>query len=207
MLFHGLRKLAGAGIAEIAVVTNREDLEEVRATVQAESWEAELRFLPQAEPGGIPAAMALARSFVGDSPFVVLLGDNLFQSPLGPVRVGHEASGAAASAVLAEVADCRDLGVARLEGGEILALEEKPAGGGPGWAVTGIYFLASGAFPRIAALSPSQRGELEILELLEGYRLAGRLGWQALPGWWIDAGTPAGLDWARATVQAHPPLF
>lgn len=188
-------RLLEAGIDEIAVVSDPRHLDALAAHLAPRP--ARLTFLGQARPAGIADALGVAREFAANEPVVVVLGDNLWDDPLGPHIAAWQASGLPAQVHLAEVADPERFGVARFEGDRLVELVEKPAVPPSRLAVTGIYCYAPGVFDRIARLAPSPRGELEITDLNAGYLAEGALAHRFLAGAWRDVGTP------DAYVAAH----
>ena len=79
--------------------------------------------------------------------------------------------------------------------GRVLSIEEKPARPKSNFAVTGIYVLDGTAPARARALRPSARGELEIVDVLNGYLADGLLSVERMGrGFaWLDTGTHASL--------------
>jgi glucose-1-phosphate thymidylyltransferase len=94
------------------------------------------------------------------------------------------------------VADPERYGVVEFDkGGRVLSIEEKPARPKSNFAVTGIYVLDGTAPARARALTPSARGELEIVDVLNSYRAEGALSVERMGrGYaWLDTGTHASL--------------
>ena len=89
------------------------------------------------------------------------------------------------------------VGVAEIEGERIISIEEKPSAPRSNYCVTGIYMYDAAVFEVIAALEPSQRGELEITDVNCYYMKQSRLHFDILEGWWTDAGTHASLKRAN----------
>ncbi|RMH03271.1 MAG: sugar nucleotidyltransferase [Planctomycetota bacterium] len=204
MIAHGLRKLDEAGIEEVLLVTGRRHRPDFAAFLAGpRPGPAQVRLVVQDRPDGIGAALARCGPELEGNrqDLVLLLGDNLFQAPLAPRLEAWREAGSAARIHLQEVPDCERFGVARLDAsGRIRELVEKPPAGAPGLAVCGLYFLPPDAPEVAAAVPPSARGEVEILDVLRFWHRRGRLDWAELPGWWVDAGTPEGLDRAEALL-------
>jgi glucose-1-phosphate thymidylyltransferase len=83
----------------------------------------------QERPGGIAEALGLAERFVDGDRCCVLLADNVFELPLGPVADRFAAPERGARIVLSQVTDVghlRHLGVAELNGGGVVRIVEKP---------------------------------------------------------------------------------
>src|SRR5438552_5282764 len=86
MVYYPLKKLVGAGIRDILLVSGTEHMGDfVELLGSGREHECSLTYRVQDEAGGIAQALGLAELFCADSPCVVLLGDNIFFDPLGPV--------------------------------------------------------------------------------------------------------------------------
>ncbi len=93
-----------AGVDEIAVVVHPDDA--MRYATAAGDLGCRLTFVPQREPRGYADALLHARSFVGDEPFLHLIGDHLFlargqRCAAAELIAVAESEGAAVSAVQA----------------------------------------------------------------------------------------------------------
>ena len=91
--------------------------------------------------------------------------------------------------LLKEVPDAERFGVAEMEGGRILGIEEKPKKPKSNYAVTGIYMYDGTVFEKVKKLVPSGRGELEITDVNNAYIREGTMTYSYVDGWWTDAGT------------------
>lgn len=155
----------------------------------------------QAEPGGIAHAVAAARPFLADEPFLLYLGDNLTNDDLSPALRLFQTEAPAALLTLRKVADPRAFGVAVLKGRRVTAVVEKPADPPSDLAIAGIYLFTPSVHDAIADLAPSARGELEITDAIARLVADGRpvLGHE-LTEWWVDAGSASGLLEANARL-------
>ena len=72
---------------------------------------------------------------------------------------------------------------------KIVRIEEKPKKPKSSYAVTGLYIYDNRVFDFIRKCKPSARGELEITDVNNFYIKEGKLKWEELKGWWLDAGT------------------
>lgn len=205
MIYYPLEALQNVEIREVLVVTGTEHAGMVIQQLEdGRDLGLSLTYRVQAQAGGIAQALLLAEEFVGNDPFCVLLGDNLFERSLRPFasRFAEFAGSRAAwdargMVLLAKVDDPSRFGVARLEGGKLVEILEKPSRPPSDLAVTGCYFYAgSEVFDMIRSLSPSGRGELEISDLNNEILRRGRLIWAEVDGWWTDAGTFSSLECA-----------
>lgn len=203
MIYHAIDKLVAAGIQEILVVTGVEHMGAVVGALgSGKDFGCELTYRVQDEAGGIAQALGLARHFVGGDRMVVLLGDNLFQDPLGPLVERYATQAQGARILLKEVAQPQRFGVPVFDDGQIVRIEEKPEHPASGYAVTGIYFYDARVFDLIQQLRPSGRNELEITDVNNLYLAQGELTYDLLSGWWTDAGTFESL--AQAQLWAAP---
>ena len=132
--------------------------------------------------------MDVARDFLGESPFVLYLGDNLFQKG---IRRFLEAFKPGVSAVIAlvRVEDPRQFGVAVLEGNRVVRLLEKPKDPPSDLAVAGVYVFSPEVLEVVRGLKPSARGEYEITDAIQGLIDRGKtvVGVE-VEGWWKDTG-------------------
>ena len=80
VLFYGIEALVEAGVTEIGIVIAPETGDEIRAAVgDGSALGAEVTYIPQASPDGLAHAVLTAEAYLGDSPFVMYLGDNLLR--------------------------------------------------------------------------------------------------------------------------------
>ena len=131
---------------------------------------------------------------------VVILGDNIFQD-----SIREDVSGfmGGSKILLKKVPDAQRFGVAELDEGRVIGIEEKPEVPRSNFAVTGLYMYDSKVFEVIRDLKPSGRGELEITDVNNYYIDQGRMGYKVLDGYWSDAGTFGSLLRAGMIVKNH----
>ncbi len=205
MIYHPLLRLRRAGVTEIGLVTSPEHMGDVVNLLGSGSrLGVDLTYRVQDEPGGIAQALGLCESFVGNEPFVVVLGDNILGED---IRDDVEAfakqarDGNGARVLLKEVHDPERYGVPEFDGDRISRVIEKPDNPPSSYSVIGIYFYDSSVFDYIRTLTPSQRGELEISDVSNRYAENGQLTHGVLSSWWGDAGTFEGLEEANRLAR------
>jgi len=142
----------------------------------------------QEEAGGIAQALHLAKDFVGDQNFIVILGDNIYADNLKTAVDEFEASGKKSHVFLKEVDKPQSYGVPRMEDGKITEILEKPADPPSSYAVTGCYLYTPQVFEIIEGLAPSARGELEISDVNDYYVKHGEMSHSILEKFWGDCG-------------------
>ena len=84
ILWYGIESLVAAGITEIGIIVSPETGPEIEEkTGNGDRFGASITYIPQESPDGLAHAVKIAQPFLGDSPFVMYLGDNLIESDLG----------------------------------------------------------------------------------------------------------------------------
>ena len=192
MIFYPIETLRGMGIREVMVILGGRSIGDIVELLNdGQGFGVDLTYRYQRGALGIAHAIGLARDFVGDDSFCVVLGDNILRGPrLADVANEFDAGPWGAGTFLYRVPDPERFGVAEFDDQQrILGFEEKPKKPKSDLIPIGVYFLRPDAFDVIAQLSPSGRGELEITDVLNHYSPDGRLFWNEYQGEWSDAGT------------------
>ena len=189
---HILKTLKDADICEIGIVVSPSAQASFQAALgDGGRYGVRLTTIVQREPKGLAHAVQCARGFVEDEPFLLYLGDNLFENGVGKLVSRFKSGGCQAVISLIEVPDPRRFGVALLEGEAIVELLEKPEDPPSNLAIVGAYAFDATIFAAIGQIKPSQRGELEITDAIqwlidEEYRVLPH----RITGWWKDVGCP-----------------
>ncbi|BFH60950.1 sugar phosphate nucleotidyltransferase [Paenibacillus azoreducens] len=211
MIVYGIDRLRKAGITDIIIVIGKQ-FSGLYAGFLGSGMEfgVNIAYRIQEEAGGIAEALGLARGFVADGErFVVLLGDNLFMDDLTPFVSSYELQPeGTAKVLLKHVNDARRYGVPvfdEKQQGLITTIEEKPAVPKSSYCVTGIYMYDTAVFDIISQIRPSERGELEITDVNNVYAGQGKLEYDILQKWWIDAGTFESLQEAGRRMKGMFP--
>jgi len=147
--------------------------------VRASSDLADVHLLRQGEPKGLGHAVSRAKAHVGDSPFVVMLGDDLIdeRDPLLPTMIEVHEKKAAMVVALMEV-DPEQIhlyGCASVEPTDtpdvvkVVDLVEKPAkeDAPSNLAIIGRYLLTPAIFDVLEHTEPGKGGEIQLTDALK----------------------------------------
>jgi glucose-1-phosphate thymidylyltransferase len=203
ILFHVLDYIKEAGIKDIGIVVSPDSGHYIEEAINTGSDKGgKIKFIVQPEPLGLAHAVKVAQGFLGDSTFLMFLGDNLIQEGVKDFLSEFYASNSDASILLKEVPDPRAFGVAELDSsGRVVHLVEKPKKPKSNLAIIGVYLFTAEIHKAIAQTKPSWRGELEITDAIQKLLEMGKeVRSHLLRGWWLDIGSNDGLIEANRVV-------
>lgn len=194
VLFYGLEALRAAGIREVGIIVGDTRAEIEAAVGDGSLFGLEITIIPQSAPLGLAHAVLTAEEFIGDSPFVMYLGDNLLRDGITALVDEFRADAPDAMILLTPVAEPEHFGVAELEDGRVVRLVEKPKEPRSDLALVGVYMFTSAIFASARAIAPSWRGELEITDAIQHMVDSGlRVSPHIVTGWWKDTGQLADM--------------
>ncbi|MDA8217298.1 MAG: glucose-1-phosphate thymidylyltransferase, partial [Dehalococcoidales bacterium] len=189
VLFYAIEYLVEAGIEDIGIIVGDTRAEVKAAAGDGSRFGAKITYIEQDQPLGLAHAVKIARDFLGDDRFVMLLGDNVIQGGIKRLIDGFLSRQMNCQIILKQVPDPQNFGVARLDGDRVLQLIEKPREWVSDLALVGIYMFDENVFEAVNAIRPSRRGELEITDAIQ--YLVER-DYVVRPfvheGWWFDTG-------------------
>jgi glucose-1-phosphate thymidylyltransferase len=190
VLFYGIEALVEAGITELGVIIAPETGDEIRqAAGDGSAFGASITYIEQEAPLGLAHALLTAEDFLGQSPFVMYLGDNLLRDGIVELVEVFRRNQPDALILLTRVDDPSAYGVAELNGDRVVRLVEKPKDPPSDLALVGVYMFTPSIFEAAHGIKPSARGELEITDaidvLIESDR---RVEPHIVKGWWKDTG-------------------
>jgi glucose-1-phosphate thymidylyltransferase len=190
VLFYGLEAMADAGIEEIGIIIAPETGDAIReAAGDGSQFGIAITYIEQDEPKGLAHAVLTAESFLGSSPFVMYLGDNLLKNGIADLVESFRRSEPDALILLTPVPDPEMYGVAELDGQFVKRLVEKPKDPPSDLALVGVYMFKPAILDAARRIDPSWRDELEITDAIqklidEGMRVEPHV----VRGWWKDTG-------------------
>jgi glucose-1-phosphate thymidylyltransferase len=202
VLFYGIEALVDAGVTEIGIIIAPETGEEIRAAAgDGSQFGAKVTYIVQDEPAGLAHAVLTAEDFLGASPFVMYLGDNLLRDGLRGLVSTFIDLEPEALILLTPVDDPQSYGVAELDGDRIVRLIEKPKDPPSNLALVGVYLFSPAIFEAARKLEPSWRGEYEITEAIQSLIDEGQtVRSEVVQGWWKDTGQLADMLEANRLV-------
>ncbi len=215
MVYYPLTTLMLAGIRDILVISTPHDTPRFTELLgDGSQWGLNISYCVQPSPDGLAQAFVLGKSFVGNQPSALVLGDNIFY--------GHElvdqlqranAQTEGATVFAYHVNDPERYGVVEFnQSYKAISIEEKPTKPRSNYAVTGLYFYDTQVCDIAAAIKPSARGELEITDVNRVYLNQNSLSVEIMGrGYaWLDTGTHDSLLDAAgfiATLQKRQGLM
>src|SRR5919197_1024811 len=191
VLFYGIEALAAAGIDEIGIIISPETGGEIRAAAgDGERFGVSITYIEQEAPLGLAHAVLTGEEFLGSSPFVMYLGDNLLRDGVTALVNTFRSEEPDALILLTPVTDPENYGVAELDGdSRVSRLVEKPQNPESDLALVGVYMFTQSIFEAARAIRPSGRGELEITDAIQHLVDGGlRVDPHIVHGWWKDTG-------------------
>ena len=190
ILGYVLDQVRDAGIADVGVIIAQETGNYVKDYVKDGSeWRMRVEYILQ-EPLGLAHAVRQARPFLGDSPFVMCLGDNLQGRGISNLVRRFEEEKLDCLILLKEVPDPQRFGIAVLDSsGRVTTLVEKPKEPPTNLAVVGTYLFSPKVHLAVDRIKPSWRNELEITDAIqEMINMGFRVKAEVLDSWWLDTG-------------------
>ena len=178
--------------------------------IQGISHLAQFAYVRQGEPLGLGHAVLCARHAVGDEPFALLLGDDVFDeedSALEALIAAYRSTGKSVVGVQeVPLEHVSRYGIVNAPTGphdiwNVTTIVEKPnpEQAPSRWAVVGRYVLEPRVFSHLATLEPGVGGEYQLTDALAALAREGRLVAAPIPAKRYDTGNK--LDYLKANVE------
>mgnify|MGYP000720785761 CR=1 FL=1 len=197
LIMYPFQNIVDAGIEEIGIVVNetRHEIETILG--DGSRWGVKITYIFQDHPGGLAHALSLAKDFMKDEKFVMVLGDNMLEKGFKDSFTKFLRSGLNGMVLGVKYPreELKRLGCAVTKNGLLKKYVEKPENPPDNcYGVPGFYFFDKNVFKCFKGkdkIRPSARGELEIVSpynwlLDHGYKV----GFEEVKGWWKDPGKP-----------------
>ena len=158
MIYYPLSVLMLAGIRDILIITTPDDQPQFKRLLgSGAQWGVRFQYTVQPSADGLAQAFILGRSFLGNGPGALVLGDNLFFGHSLPEMLARAVARKKGATIFAHhVTDPERYGVVTIDGNSrAVAIEEKPKQPKSHWAVTGLYFYDERICDVAAKVKPS----------------------------------------------------
>jgi len=207
LIFYPLSILMLANIKDILIIVNKGQLQQYKKIIpDGKNLGIKISYLEQNKPRGLPDAFVIGEKFIGKENVAMILGDNFFYGQnLTSKLIKNTRLKKGAKVVLHKVTRPDLFGVAKInKNNKIISIKEKPKKFLSDLAITGLYFFDNNVVKFAKKLKPSKRGEVEIVDLLNIYRLKKQLTADLIGrgGAWLDTGSIEDFYKTSAFVSA-----
>jgi len=194
LIFYPLSILMLAKIKDILIIVNKGQLEQYKKILpNGKNLGIKINYIEQDKPRGLPDAFVLGEKFIGKDNVAMILGDNFFYGQnLSRLLLSNTKLKKGAKVILHKVLKPELFGIAKTNASnKIIKIKEKPKKFFSDLAITGLYFFDNSVVDHAKRLKPSKRGEVEIVDLLNIYKLKNQLSADLIGrgGAWLDTGS------------------
>ena len=207
LIYYPLSILMLAKIKDILIIVNKGQLDQYKLLIPSgKNFGIKISFKEQDKPRGLPDAFIIGEEFINKQSVAMILGDNFFYGQnLSKLLLSCSKIKSGAKIILHSVQNPELFGVAKIsKNKKILKIKEKPKKFFSNNAITGLYFFDKEVANYAKKLKPSKRGELEIIDLLNYYKIKNKLFAETIGrgGAWLDTGSINDYYKTSAFVQA-----
>ena len=205
MIYYPLATLMSMGINDILIISTPQDKPLFQNLLgDGSQWGISLSYEIQEKPNGLAEAFIIGEKFIGDDSVCLVLGDNIFYG-IDTDKVKEQIEDLKGGLVFGyQVNDPERYGVLSFDKkGNVTGIQEKPKKPKSNYAVPGLYFFDNSVTKVAYEVKPSERGELEITDVIQHYLDEGTLKVHKLPRGvaWLDTGTFESLNQAGQYVE------
>lgn len=174
LLYYALSNLINASVREVLFISQKKDIAQFKKLFgTGKQLGMKFSYSFQKKQKGIPDAINVGKKFIANKPFILALADNLFigksfKSTLNQIQSIR--SGAAVLAVKTKYPS-KSAVIEFDKKNKIKSIIEKPKKPKSNLTIPGLYFYDQKSISVVQKLSPSKRGELEIVDVHISYLL------------------------------------
>lgn len=208
ILHRAIANLVDVGVVDIVIVVGDTARLVMDSVGDGRSLGARVVYVHQEAPLGLAHCVSISRHFLDDSPFVMYLGDNMFEEGIAGFTSdfygGVPLDGRIAQVAVKPVDNPSAFGIATVDStGRLSGVVEKPRQALSNLALVGTYLFTPVVHEAIESITPSARGELEITDAIQWLIERGHtIGVTPVSGWWYDTGNPQSfLDCNSAVLR------
>jgi len=200
MIDYAIEKLNEVGIKDIAVVVDDKGYDLI-SNYLGKSY----TYLVQdySKGKGIAKAIQTAKEFIGESDFIVHLGDQVYEDSLVDF-VKRFKEDKATRILLKWNPNAREHTVATTQDNNLVDLIEKPDVDA-GYTMIGVYAFTPEIFDYLDRIKLSDRNEYEICDAIKMQLKEQTVGFDELKGPWFDTGTFENIfkatEWSRRNLE------
>ena len=207
LIYYPLSVLMLAGIADILVITNKNEKSNfIKLLGDGSQLGIKITFLEQSRPKGLPDAFIIGKNFIGKDDVVLILGDNFFYGQGFTNRLKNALKKNNGATIFTYIVNNpSDYGILETDKkNKIKKIIEKPSRPKSNLAITGLYFFNHKVINFAKSLKPSKRNELEIVDLLNIYlkKKLLRAEFMGRGSAWLDTGNATNLFNASQYIAA-----
>ena len=194
LIFYPLSLLMLNNIKNILIIVNKGQIDKFRKILpEKNNLGIKIKYLEQIKPRGLPDAFIIGKNFINKENVVLILGDNFFHSlKTKDIFFNNSKFKNGSKIFISKVKNPKLFGVATVnKKNKVLDLKEKPSKPKTNLAITGLYIFDKYVSEYSKRLRPSNRKELEIIDLLKIYQKKNMLDAQLFKREikWLDAGS------------------
>lgn len=182
-LWYVVNNLKEAGVEEIFLVyrTNKEMFKQFIS-----DYGFDLGLVYQDRPLGTGHAVKVLRESIGNEPFLVLAGDELFSPDDIRTVIDSESENCLNSYF---VKDSSKYGSIKLNGNKFSEIIEKPEEGGEGYVTVSLYKFNPKIFKHLESIGFSDRGEYELPDAINLLGKEEQIEVRSIKDYWMDIGS------------------
>lgn len=188
MIYYPIQTLIKSGIKDILIIIAPDYSGHfLNLLGDGSEFGAHFSYAVQKEPKGLADAFVIGSDFIDHDNVTMILGDNIFDQDFSKEIQSFKTGG---MIFAKQVADPERSGVVEFDKDfKVLSIEEKPAKPKSNYVAVGLYTYDSRVCQYAKELTPSARGEIEIVDLHNRYLKQGELKVNVFDSMWEDAGT------------------
>ena len=197
LIFYSLSVLMLAGIRDILIIVNQnQKINFQKILGDGKSFGIKILYKEQKKPRGLADAFVIGENFIKNESVALILGDNFFYGQGFTKRLSQIIKKNVGATIFAYyVKNPEKYGIVKFKNNKVLNIEEKPIKPKTNFAITGLYFFDRKVVEMSKSIRPSDRGELEIVDILNKYLKINKLKLEFIGrgGAWLDTGDPRDL--------------
>jgi glucose-1-phosphate thymidylyltransferase len=188
MIYYPIETLAKSGIKDILVIVAPEYSGHfLNLLGSGKNLGLNFSYEVQEDPRGLADAFIVGENFIGGDNVTMILGDNIFEHDFTESIKTFTDGG---KIFAKKVHDPERFGVVEFDDKfKVVSIQEKPTSPKSEYAAVGIYIYDNKVIEYAKNLKPSERGEIEIVDLHNEYLKRRKLEVSIIDGMWEDAGT------------------